>query len=84
MLGQVCECGFRGTFSYHQVDSDQALEDGRPCGVMQAVLKGAEDLADTSLAGMGCDEDVLDVLCLGRRKLCVQESAKAAHIDQNG
>lgn len=51
------------------MDGDEALEDDGPGGVAQAVLQGAEDLADARLAGVGGDEDVLDVLGLGGRIL---------------
>ena len=48
---------------------DQALEDDGPCRVAQAVREGAEDLSDACFACMGRDEDVLDILGLGGRKL---------------
>ena len=48
------------------MDGDQALEDDGPCGIAEAVCEGAKDFADASFAGMGSDEDVLDILCLWR------------------
>ena len=39
VLGQICKCNVRRPFSYHQVRRDQALEDDRPCRVMEPVLE---------------------------------------------
>lgn len=46
--------------------SDETLEDDGPCGIAEAVCEGAKDFADASFAGMGSDEDVLNILCLWR------------------
>lgn len=69
MLGEVGERDVGRALADHEVDGDQALEDGRPCRVVEAVLQGAEDLADAGFVGMCCDENVLNVFCLWRRKL---------------
>lgn len=48
---------------------NKRLEDDGPGGVAQAVLQGAEDLSDAGLAGMGGDQDVLDIFALGGSEL---------------
>lgn len=69
ILGQEPQCHLRFALSYHEMDDDQALEDNGPCRVAQTIGKGAEDLSDTCLAGMGRNQNVLDILGLGCGKL---------------
>lgn len=54
------------------MDGDEALEDDGPGGIAHAVLQGAEDLGNASLAGMGRDEEMLDVFRLRRSILLKQ------------
>lgn len=68
-MGEVGEGDVGRSLADHQVDGDQALEDRRPGRVVNTFLQGAEDLADAKLAGMGGDEDVLNVFRFWRRKL---------------
>lgn len=69
VLGQKLESDLGLALADHQVDDDQALVDDGPGRVAQAVGEGAEDFGDARLAGVGRDEDVLDILGLGRGKL---------------
>lgn len=54
---------------YHQVHDDQALVDNGPGRVAEAVRKRAEDLTHACLAGVGRDQNVLDIFRLGRGEL---------------
>ena len=69
VLRQELEGNFGFALPDHQVHDNQALVDDGPGGVAEAVRQGAEDLADARFAGVGCDEDVLDILGLGRGEL---------------
>lgn len=66
MLGEKGQRHVRGALADHEMDGDEALQGDSPRRVAQAVLQGAEYLGDARLAGMGGDEDVLNVLGLGR------------------
>lgn len=72
VLGQELEGDVGLALADHQMDDDQALVDNGPGRVAQAVGEGAEDLGDACLAGVGGDEDVLDILGLGRGELSMQ------------
>ena len=72
VLGQICKCNVRRPFSYHQVRRDQALEDDRPCRVMEPVLERPEDFAYASLARMCRYQNMLDVL--GFWRCCLQRN----------
>ena len=54
----------RRTLTDHEMGSDKSLENDGPCRVAQAVLQCAEHFCNASLAGVGSDENVLDVLGL--------------------
>lgn len=69
VLSQEVECDVGLALADHQVDNDQAFVDNGPCRVAEAVCQGAEDLAHTRLAGVGRNEDVLDIFGLWRGEL---------------
>lgn len=69
VLGQKGQRHVRGALADHEVDGDEALEHDGPRGIAQPVLQGAKDLADAGIARVRGDENVLNVLCLGRRIL---------------
>ncbi len=69
VLGQEGQRHVRGALADHEVDGDEALEHDGPRGIAQPVLQGAKDLADAGIARVRGDENVLNVLCLGRRIL---------------
>ena len=69
---------------------DERFEDYGPCGISEAILKGAKDFGDSGLSGVGGHENMLDVLGLGRSELnstkalarvvaCIDP--RAAHLD---
>lgn len=66
VLGDEGKRNIRSAFTDQDVRGQQTLEDYGPCRVSQSVLQSAEDLGDTGFAGMGCDQEVLDVFGLGR------------------
>ena len=66
---QVAESDVWCAFLDHQVHNDERLEGYRPGRVAEAVGQGTKHLCDTSLAGLGRQQDVLDILGLGRREL---------------
>lgn len=68
-LRKVLQGHIRLALTDHEVYDNQRLEDDGPGGVAQAVLQGAKDLGDASLAGVGSDQNVLDILALGGSEL---------------
>lgn len=68
-LSQILKRDLGLTLTYHQMYDYEALVDDGPGGVAKAVHQGSEDLSNASLAGMRCDEDMLDILGLGRSEL---------------
>jgi hypothetical protein len=87
VLRQKLERNLGLSLSYHEMYDDQALEYDGPCRVAQSVRKGAEDLSDTSFAGMRRDEDVFDILgfgCCELRDLSVCCDGATSANDVNG
>lgn len=69
VLRQELECNVGLALPYHEVYDDQALVYNGPRRVAQPVGEGAKDLGNACLAGVCRDEDVLDILGLGRCEL---------------
>lgn len=69
VLGQIGKSDVGGALTDHEVYRDETLEDDGPCRVSEAVLEGPDDVCYAALARVCRNEDVLDVLCLGRRIL---------------
>ena len=69
VLSQEVERDVGLALADHQVDDDEAFVDNGPCRVAEAICQGAEDLAHARLAGMGRNEDVLDIFGLWRGEL---------------
>lgn len=60
-LSQILKRDFRFPFPYHEVYNDQALENDGPRRITKSIRKRSEDLRYAGFAGMGCDEDMLDI-----------------------
>lgn len=69
VLRQKLESDFWLALPYHKMHDDEALEHNRPRAVAQPVHEGAKDLGDARFARVGRDEDVFDILGLGRCEL---------------
>lgn len=61
------------------MDNDQSLEADSPGRVAQTLFQGAEDLGDSGLAARRGQQDVFDILGLGRRKLQSRRKAISKH-----
>lgn len=73
-LGYILEGDIRLSFSYHQMCDDQALENNRPCRVPQSILQSPKDLRYSSITGMSCDKNVVNIFQFRGRKLLRQVS----------
>lgn len=66
VFGDEGKGNIRCAFTDQHVRGQQSLEDNGPCRVSHSVLQSAEDFGDTGFAGVGCDQEMLDVFRLGR------------------
>ena len=85
-LGEELECNVGLALPYHEVYDDQALVYDSPGRVAQSVGEGAKDFSNACLAGVCCDEDMFDILGLGRCELRGRVSLRGTgeQLDEDG